>query len=159
MSSSNPPTDKTPPASDPEKLNPKPEDFNYYTERPLKSDHSWGDMTDEHWSKTRGDRNDEVFEYLRSRGEAPGVESGGATRNHYCMKCDGIIPLSYFQMQPADKVERHCPHCGVKLDNRIHRMFNWVEIDQPHDSDLKAFLVPILVIATICLGGLIWWLS
>ena len=142
---------------DPEKEKPKPEDFDYYTERPLKSDHSWGEMSDEHWSRTRGDRNDEVFEYYRSRGEAPGVESGGAVRNHYCMKCDGIIPLSYFQMKPAEKQEQHCPHCGVKLDERIHRMFNWVEIDQPHDGDLKAFL-PIFAVGALLLLALLWWL-
>ncbi len=146
-----------PSPADPEKQNPKPEDFEYYTERPLKSDHSWGEMSDEHWSRTRGDRNDEVIEYYRSRGEAPGVESGGAVRNHYCMKCDGIIPLSYFQMRPADNEERHCPHCGVKLDQRIHRMFNWVEIDQPPGSDLKV-LMPVIIVAVVVLAALAWWL-
>ena len=139
---------------DPEKQKPKPEGFEYYREVPqtreadrrwgAEETHSWGDVDEKHWSKVLGDRNDEVLEYYRSRSKAPGVAEGADSRNQYCMSCDAVIPLSYFQFEPADDEVRHCPHCGVELEKRIHRMFNWVEIDQPHDSDMKS-LAPILI--------------
>ena len=151
-------------ASDPEKRSPKPEGFEYYREVPQSREaerrwgaeetHSWGDVDENHWSKVRGDRNDEVLEYYRERSQAPGVEAGGDSRNQYCMQCDGVIPLSYFQFEPASKEVRHCPHCGVQLEQRIHRMFNWVEIDQPHGSDIKS-LVPLLLGALVVVAAVI----
>jgi hypothetical protein len=159
MSARDPDSDAPPDGPrDREKEKPKPADFEYYREVPetreakrrwgAEQTHSWGDVDDKHWTKVRGDRNDEVLEYYRDRSKAPGVEEGGDTRNQYCMQCDGVIPLSYFQFEPADDEERYCPHCGVKLEKRIHRMFNWVEIDQPHDSDIKS-LLPLLAAALV----------
>ena len=104
------------------------------------------------------DRNDDVLEYYRQRSKAPGVADGGDSRNQYCMNCDGVIPLSYFQFEPADDEERHCPHCGIRLEQRIHRMFNWVEIDQPHDSDMRSLLPILLAAAGVVLLALLAYL-
>ncbi len=145
---------------DPEKDAPAPEDGVYYREIPPDGEHSWGDVDERHWSRARGKRNARAIEYYRSRSQAPGVAEGGDTRNQYCMACDGVIPLHYFQFEPADETERSCPHCGTPLEKRIHRMFNWVEIDQPHDSDLRAVL-PLVAVGLLCvlgLGAILAWL-
>ena len=84
----------------------------------------------------------------RARSRAPGVAEGGDLRNHYCLNCHGVIPLQYSMTESADTIpEESCPHCGAKLEGNVRMMFNWVEIDQVHGSDLKA-LLPLL------LGGL-----
>ncbi len=160
-----PPNEPT--EEDPEKAKPAPEDFVYYRESEDEAEwdrrwgaeesHSWGDVDEQHWSKTRGDRNDEVLDYYRRRSKAPGVAEGGASRNQYCMECDGVIPLSYSQMEPAQKKKQNCPHCGATLEGRIHRMFNWVEIDQPHEGDVRAFL-PFLIGGGLLLAAGVWFL-
>jgi len=111
-------------------------------------EHSWGNISEHHWTRSRAGLNKEAIDYYRERSKAPGVEEGGGMRAHYCMSCKGVIPLEYDQRVPASKELQHCPHCGVELDPRVREMFNWVEIDQPPDSDFRA-LLPIL------LGGLL----
>ena len=110
-----------------------------------RGDKSIGNISDKHWSRARKELHKEEIEFLRERSHAPGVEEGGADRNHYCMECHGVIPLAYDQRKPADReLVEHCPHCGAKLDANVRMMFNWVEMDQPPDSDLMAIL-PFLV--------------
>ncbi len=124
---------------------------------------SFGNISEHHWSRARAGANQEAMEHLRERSRAPGVAEGGASRNHYCMECHGVLPLAYDQRAPADEahVER-CPHCGAKVDPRVRAMFNWVEIDQPPRSDLHA-LLPILAIGFLALLGLVmglyYWFS
>ncbi len=123
--------------------------------------HSWGNVGDHHWSRSRKGMNEESLEYYRERSKAPGVAEGGGLRNAYCMECDGVIPIEYDSSKPADRdVVRTCPHCGAALDPGVQRMFNWVEIDQPPAGDAKAILlvgaaVLAIVAAVIVLG---WWL-
>ena len=33
-----------------------------------------------------------------------------------------------------------CPHCQGELDEHVVRYFNWVEINEPPESDLKAVI-------------------
>ena len=109
--------------------------------------------TDEdQWPRARAGRNREAVEFYRERSRAPGVAEGGAERNHYCMSCNGVIPLQYDQREPASGPPEHCPHCGVQLDERVRAMFNWVEIDQVSGSDAKAIL-PFLLLGLIVIGG------
>ena len=98
-------------------------------EEPVKS---YGNMSEHHWSKTRGERNKDAIDYYRERSKAPGVEGGGGPRNFYCMDCDGVVP--------HDQEGDVCPHCGTDLAGKTRRYFNWVEIDQPPKSDLQALL-------------------
>lgn len=121
---------------------------------------SFGPMSDHHWSKARAEHNQEAMEYLRWRSKAPGVESGGAERNHYCMQCHGVIPLQYDQRQPADGAPSQCPHCGAALEQRVRAMFNWVEMDQPPaaDTGLKWAFVGILVFVLVGVGAALWLL-
>ncbi len=129
--------------------NPDPEPQKPPVEPPTKS---FGNMGPEHWTQSRGDRNEDAFEYYRERGKAPGVAEGGGPRNFYCMDCDGVIPTA----PPATE----CPHCGVPITGEARRYFNWVEIDTPPSSDwlalrpylLGAGLVLILLFCTL------WWL-
>ena len=108
---------------------------------------SYGNMSPEHWSKTRGERNAEAIDYYRERSQAPGVAEGGGPRNFYCMECDGVIP--------TDPPLAVCPHCNAKVQGQTRRYFNWVEIDEPPDSDWKV-LRP-YVLGFFCLVGLILW--
>jgi len=80
----------------------------------------------------------EDLEYYREREAAPGVREGGAERNHYCLQCNGVIPLRYDSRQPAGGEAETCPHCGAALEGRVRAMFNWVETDQVPESDLRA---------------------
>lgn len=122
--------------------------------RPDGSRPSWGNISEHHWSRARRGANQEALEYYRARSRAPGVEQGGAERNFYCMECDGVIPH-------VPRVES-CPHCGAELDETVRRYFNWVEIDRPAESDLRA-LLPLLLVGAVALAGLalaLWaWLS
>jgi hypothetical protein len=107
-----------------------------------------------HWSRTRGELNREALDYYRERSKAPGVEGGGAARNVYCMECDGVIAFDF-------RGER-CPHCGAELDERVKRYFNWVEINEPPQSDARA-LVPIalagLAVLAIVAFAVYRWLA
>ena len=120
--------------------------------------------SEEHWSrsKLRAGQNKDALEYYRERSRAPGVAEGGAGRNHYCMSCNGVIPLEYDSREPASGAPTHCPHCGVELDSHVRAMFNWVEIDQVPGSDFKAllplFLLVLVVLAALA-GGLFWLLK
>jgi len=120
---------------------------------------SWGNVDENHWTRTRGERNKESIDYYRERSHAPGVAEGGELRNHYCMECKGVIPLAYDQREPASEVIEKCPHCGVELDPRVREMFNWVEIDQPPDSELRA-LIPLFLGVAVLIGAaaalLVW---
>ncbi len=111
--------------------------------------------SDDHWSRSRAGMNQEALDYYRERSKAPGVAEGGAERNHYCMACNGVIPLAYDSRDPAAGAPEHCPHCGVELDARVRAMFNWVEIDQVPDSDLRA-LAPLFVAALAGLAGVVY---
>jgi hypothetical protein len=93
---------------------------------------SFGNMSERHWSRARAGTNEEALEYYRQRSHAPGVEAGGAERNFYCMKCDGVIPFDF--------AGSSCPHCGESLAGMAKRYFNWVEINEPARSDFKALL-------------------
>lgn len=120
-------------------------------ERPEKRPPSWGNVGEHHWSRARKGANQEALEYYRERSKAPGVEAGGSERNFYCMQCDGVIPF--------DHSGAVCPHCGVALDERVKRYFNWVEINEPADSDAKALLrvaLPI-VLGLGLIAALVWW--
>jgi hypothetical protein len=104
----------------------------------------------EHWSRARADSNRETIDFLRERSRAPGVAEGGAERNHYCLECNGVIPLHYDRRNPAAGPPESCPHCGATLDQRVRAMFNWVEIDQVPPSDAG----PLLRLAGLVLGGI-----
>ena len=121
--------------------------------RPDGSRPSWGNISPRHWSRARRGENREALEYYRERSQAPGVREGGAERNFYCMECDGVIPH-----EPAAEA---CPHCGAALDDRVRRYFNWVEVDQPVESDLKA-LLPLLLaglaVVAVAVVALVLWL-
>ena len=108
---------------------------------------SFGNISDAHWSRARRELNQEALEYYRRRSQAPGVAEGGAERNFYCMQCDGVIPHT-----PA---RTSCPHCGAALDETVRRYFNWVEMNDPPRSDLRA-LLPILLGALLIVGLLVW---
>ncbi len=95
---------------------------------------SYGNMSEHHWSRTRGERNREAIDYYRERSQAPGVAEGGEARNHFCMDCDGVIPWDDFK---GDS----CPHCGAKIDGSVRRYFNWVEIDRTPHADRTAALL------------------
>lgn len=118
---------------------------------------SFGNMSDQHWSKARSEMNEEALDYLRDRSTKPGVASGGAARNMYCPSCQGVIPLNYDSREAPTGERENCPHCGVLLDERVREMFNWVEIDQVSGSDAKVIL-PILLLAMLVVTGLVWWL-
>jgi len=111
---------------------------------------SFGNMSEAHWSRARKDLNQEALDYLRSRSQAPGVAEGGSERNFYCMQCAGVIPHA----PPRET----CPHCGVTLDESVKRYFNWVEMNDPPRSDLRA-LWPFLLGGIVLLGvlGLLVW--
>lgn len=114
---------------------------------------SFGRMSDQHWSRARVGTNEEALEYYRERSKAPGVAAGGAERNFYCMKCDGVIPY--------DQTAEVCPHCGESLAGMSKRYFNWVEINEPPKSDARALLPFALVgLALVtALAILVWYLS
>lgn len=117
---------------------------------PGEPQHSWGNMSDAHWSRARKDKNAEALEYYRARSKAPGVAEGGDSRNFYCMTCDGVIPHGFRG--------EHCPHCKAAIDERVKRYFNWVEINEPPSSDFKA-LIPIAVgsLSVIVVVALVIW--
>ena len=125
-----------------------------WREHPEGEEHSWGKMSDKHWSRARADENREAIEHMRKRSRAPGVAEGGGARNHYCMSCDGVIP---FETGTPPEV---CPHCGAELDEHVKAMFNWVEIDEAPSGDAAAVmrlaLAGLAVVALICLAA--WWI-
>ena len=113
---------------------------------------SYGNISDAHWTRSRRGANEEAIDYYRARSKAPGVAEGGKERNHYCMRCDGVVPY--------DPELEACPHCGAPIEGRSRRYFNWVEIDQPGEGDFRA-LLPYLAAAGVLLvalvAGLVWW--
>lgn len=121
-------------------------------ERPDAGPKSYGNISDDHWTRARKDENQEAIDYYRERSKAPGVAEGGGLRNHYCMACDGVIP--------TDHEGDACPHCGAEIEGQTRRYFNWVEIDQPPESDLRALLPLALgaVAVLALLGALLWWI-
>ena len=124
-------------------MNPPPTD-------PASDGPSYGNLSDRHWSRTRQGTNLEAIEYYRERSKAPGVADGGAERNFYCMKCDGVIPFDV-------KGER-CPHCSAPIDEHIRRYFNWVEINEPPRGDAAALLRVAAVVVAIgaLVAGTLW---
>lgn len=110
---------------------------------------SYGNMSEHHWSRTRGERNREAIDYYRERSRAPGVAEGGGARNFYCMACDGVVP--------HDHDGEQCPHCGESLEGRSRRYFNWVEIDQPGEGDFRALLPAILAAGAVLV--VLGWLA
>src|SRR5688572_13892557 len=107
---------------------------------------SFGNMSDRHWSRARRDSNQEALEYYRQRSKAPGVAGGGAERNFYCMSCDGVIA---YESQAAA-----CPHCGAAVEARVKRYFNWVEMNEPPRSELRA-LLPWALLVLVLFGSLV----
>lgn len=115
-----------------------------------------GILPDDHWSKTRDERNAEALDYLRERSKAAGVADGGTERNAYCMECHGVIPLHYDRRIPKnERPDLVCPHCGAVQEGRVRAMFNWVETDEVPESDLGALLPWILLIAVLLIGGVL----
>ena len=108
---------------------------------------SYGNMSEHHWSKTRGERNREALDYYRERSKAPGVADGGDARNFYCMECDGVIPWDGFEGSP-------CPHCGAETEGSARRYFNWVEIDRPPESDRTALFLAAGIVILVILGAI-----
>jgi ribosomal protein L37E len=112
---------------------------------------SYGPMSERHWSRARRDSNREAIDYYRERSKAPGVAEGGAERNFYCMRCDGVIAYTH--------ADPNCPHCGEPIDEHVKRYFNWVEINEPPPSDF----LPLLKLGSALLGtlaavgALLWW--
>ena len=136
------------------------EPASYDPER-VRTERSYGNVGDSHWSNTRAELHQEELEHLRARSRAPGVAEGGALRNHYCLKCHGVIPLDYAMTESAETIPvEHCPHCGEELEGNVRMMFNWVEIDQVHGSDARALLPLALAgLAALALLALAaWWL-
>ena len=117
-----------------------------------------GPLGPEHWSRARSDMNQEALDYYRERSQAPGVAEGGGPRNHYCLECNGVLPLSYEQRRPAEAKDERCPHCGAALEGRVRAMFNWVETDQVPPSDAAALLRPLLLVGVglAVLAGALW---
>ncbi len=107
---------------------------------------SFGNMSEHHWSKTRGARNAEAIDYYRERSKAPGVADGGDARNFYCMECDGVIPWDDFEGDA-------CPHCNAPIEGNARRYFNWVEIDRVPGPDRTAMLlatgITVVVLAAV----------
>jgi hypothetical protein len=114
---------------------------------------SFGNMGPEHWSKARAGTNEEALAYYRERSKAPGVAAGGAERNHYCMRCDGVIPF--------DPELTACPHCHAPLEGDVKRYFNWVEINEPPKSDARPLLAIAVGVVLLLLAAafLVWWVS
>ncbi len=109
---------------------------------------SFGNVGEHHWTRTRRGLHKEALDYLRGRSRAPGVREGGSARNQYCMNCDGVVAY--------ENADSNCPHCGASLEGRVKRSFNWVEIDQPGSSDLRALLP--WIAGVLAIGGLLLWL-
>ncbi len=105
---------------------------------------SLGNIGEHHWTRSRSTENQAAIDYYRERSKAPGVAEGGEERNHYCLECDGVIP--------HDASTTSCPHCGAEIEGHTKRYFNWVEIDDTTDSDLKA-LLPWLILGLALLLG------
>ena len=106
----------------------------------------------QHWSRARAGLHPEAIGYYRERSKAPGVAEGGAERNFYCMHCDGVIP--------HDHAAGACPHCGRPIEGRSRRYFNWVEINEPVRSDVRA-LLPLAAggaLLLLVVAGLVVWL-
>jgi hypothetical protein len=113
---------------------------------------SFGNIGDQHWSRARRGMNQEALDYYRERSKAPGVEGGGGSRNFYCMQCDGVIAF--------DRELATCPHCGAPIDEKVKRYFNWVEINEPNDSDARALLrlaLPYLIALVVIAVALALW--
>jgi hypothetical protein len=116
-------------------------------------------LPDDHWSRTRSERNRETLEYLREKSRAPGVAEGGAERNQYCMQCGGVLPLAYVSSQPADRDRStNCPHCGAEVHPTVRAMFNWVEIDQVPRGDFAALAPWLLGVVLLVGAALVYWL-
>ena len=129
-----------------------------YDPERARTEKSFGVIGDKHWMKARADLNTDEIEFLRERSRAPGVADGGALRNHYCMECNGVIPLEYDSNQSREgQPPEFCPHCSAELEGGVRMMFNWVEIDQVHGSDARA-LLPFFVAGGVLLAALLWWL-
>jgi hypothetical protein len=124
----------------------------------VRKEKSFGNVSaDKHWAAARAELNKDELDFLRERSQAPGVAEGGALRNHYCMSCNGVIPLEYDSNASREEVPpENCPHCGVALEGGVRMMFNWVEIDQVHGSDARA-LMPFFLAGFVVLLGLAWW--
>lgn len=116
-----------------------------------KEEASYGNMSERHWSKTRGERNRDAIDYYRSRSKAPGVAEGGDARNYYCMECDGVIPWDDFS-------GKECPHCGAAIEGSTRRYFNWVEIDRVPAPDRTAMVLAtgIVLAALIAVFGVLF---
>ena len=114
---------------------------------------SYGNMSDHHWSKTRGERNADAIRYYQDRSKAPGVAEGGDARNFYCMECDGVIPWDDFQ---GDS----CPHCGAEIEGSARRYFSWVEVDRTPGSDRTAMAIAVGIVALglLLVGGALYWI-
>lgn len=116
-------------------------------------------LPEEHWARARDGTNQEALEYMRQRSKAPGVAEGGSERNHYCMRCNGVIPLRYDSREAAAPgPPERCPHCGAELEGRVRAMFNWVETDSVPGSDLAALwpvLLGLLALAALAVWGLL----
>lgn len=112
---------------------------------------SYGNMSEDHWSRTREAVNAESLEYYRGRNHAPGVEEGGTARNFYCMECDGVVPWDDFK---GDR----CPHCGAAIEGSARRYFNWVEIDRvpPRDRTALALAAGFVLVILALLAALVW---
>lgn len=138
-----------------EPKDPKPR--SYDPER-VRTEKSFGVSDERHWAKARKELHQEELEFLREKSHAPGVAEGGALRNHYCMECNGVIPLEYDSRESAEAIPpEHCPHCGAALEGGIRMMFNWVEMDQVPGSDLRA-LLPFMIAGLLFMGLLAWLL-
>ncbi|QDU67777.1 hypothetical protein [Engelhardtia mirabilis] len=113
-------------------------------------------LPESHWARARDGTNTEALEYLRNRSKAPGVADGGSERNHYCLKCNGVLPLRYDSRKAAEKVPpKKCPHCGEPIEQRVRAMFNWVETDQVPGSDARA-MAPLVVGLILIVAGAVW---
>lgn len=142
-------TNDNPEAAEPDPADRTDGEYAWDDSRSGKTVGSWSFDDERHWSRLREGKNQEAMDYYRQRSKAPGVAEGGGVRASYCLECDGVIPLEYDQRTAADlDTGQVCPHCGAKVDPRVRRMFNWVEIDQPPASD-ASFYIPFLAAAVL----------
>jgi hypothetical protein len=114
---------------------------------------SFGNMSEQHWSRARKGQNREAIEFYQERSRAPGVADGGSHRNHYCPSCRGVVPLAYDSRQPVDRQrQERCPHCGTEFVPGVREMFNWVEMDQVPASDARALLPWLALVGLVALA-------
>ena len=114
------------------------------------SQRSYGNMSEHHWSKTRGERNREAIDYYRERSRAPGVEEGGGPRTSTAWTATGSSPTTRGSARARTVARSSTARSGGTSTG-------W-EIDRPPASDLRALLPWMVLVAALLAAGA-WGLS